>query len=114
MRLSITQSQNHENYPLNNSFPKIILQSPFSTCYIPVLLNDVNNIIKYATEFKMYHITYFNSLKAYIQSLDTREEIGKVNYGVDIPEEYQSNVLKSILLNRNNAQIESDNNENNA
>lgn len=73
---------------------------------------DINNIIRYATEFKMYHTTYFNSLKAYIQSLKSREDIGNINYGINIPEEYQSDVLKSILLNRNNTQIESDNNEN--
>lgn len=73
---------------------------------------DINNIIRYATEFKMYHTTYFNSLKAYIQSLKSREDIGNINYGINIPDEYQSDVLKSILLNRNNTQIESDNNEN--
>lgn len=62
---------------------------------------DVNNIIRYATEFKMYHTTYFNSLKAYIQSLNTREGIKEVSYGITIPSEYQSEVLKELIKKMN-------------
>lgn len=58
---------------------------------------DMDNIIQTATMFKTYHTTYYNSLKSYIQSLDTREEIGKVSYGMNIPDEYQSEVLKDLI-----------------
>ena len=58
---------------------------------------DMTNIIQMATIFKTYHTTYYNSLKSYIQSLDTREEIGKVSYGMNIPNEYQSEVLKDLI-----------------
>lgn len=58
---------------------------------------DMTNIIQMATTFKTYHTTYYNSLKSYIQSLDTREEIGKVSYGMNIPDEYQSEVLKDLI-----------------
>lgn len=58
---------------------------------------DMTNIIQMSTTFKTYHTTYYNSLKSYIQSLDTREEIGKVSYGMNIPDEYQSEVLKDLI-----------------
>jgi len=44
-----------------------------------------------------YHQTYFNSLKQYILSLDSTGDVSAVQYGMDIPEEYQSEVLKALL-----------------
>ena len=58
---------------------------------------DINIIITTATQFKTYQISYFNALKAYIESLDDMNEIGAITYGVDIPVEYQSDVLKVLL-----------------
>lgn len=60
---------------------------------------DISKVIKYATEFKTYHTTYYNSLKAYIQSIQDRESIRTITYGIDIPFEYQSDILKVILAN---------------
>lgn len=60
---------------------------------------DMLAIIQKATEFKSFQVTYFNALKAYIESLDSIEEIGAVEYGMDIPEEFQSDVLKALLEN---------------
>lgn len=60
---------------------------------------DINIIITTATQFKTYQISYFNALKAYIESLDDMNEIGAITYGVDIPAEYQSDVLKVLLAN---------------
>ena len=40
--------------------------------------------------------TYFNSLKTYINALDTIAEIANVTYGMEIPELFQNEVLKSI------------------
>lgn len=44
-----------------------------------------------------YHQTYFNSLKMYIMALNTITEIGKIYYGIEIPVEYQSEVLIALL-----------------
>lgn len=44
-----------------------------------------------------YHQTYFNSLKLYIMALNTLLEISEVFYGIDIPIEYQSEVLIALL-----------------
>lgn len=57
---------------------------------------DVRTIIAMATSFKTYHVSYFNALRAYIESLDTIESIMVVMYGTIIPEEYQSEVLKAL------------------
>jgi hypothetical protein len=57
---------------------------------------DMKAIIDKATEFKTYHISYYNSLKTYINSMETMEEISEVTYGIEIPQEYQSEVLKTL------------------
>lgn len=58
---------------------------------------DITLIIEMATQFKTYQVSYYNSLKAYIESLSTIDEIHAITYGNEIPAEYQSDVLK--LLN---------------
>lgn len=60
---------------------------------------DINTITSAATQFKTYQISYFNALKAYIESLDDMNKIGAITYGIDIPAEYQSDVLKVLLMN---------------
>lgn len=40
-----------------------------------------------------------NALKAYIESLDDMNEISAITYGIEIPAEYQSDVLKVLLAN---------------
>lgn len=62
---------------------------------------DIGLVIKTSTELKAYHTTYYNSLKLYIQSLDDREAIVDVYYGMSIPEEYESDVLKAFISNQN-------------
>lgn len=44
-----------------------------------------------------YQQTYFNSLKQYINSLSDIKEISEIKYGCEIPEEYQSEVLKTLM-----------------
>lgn len=61
---------------------------------------DIACITNYATQFKIYHVSYFNSLKAYIEALEDVTEISSIEYGTDIPEEYQSEVLKALLQQR--------------
>ena len=57
---------------------------------------DMKAIIDKATKFKTYHTSYYNSLKTYINSMETMEEISAVTYGIEIPQEYQSEVLKTL------------------
>ena len=47
--------------------------------------------------FVTYHQAYFNSLKIYINSISEIETVGSVTYGMEIPAEYQSEVMQSIL-----------------
>lgn len=58
---------------------------------------DLQAVLTEATSHKTYHTSYFNSLKAYINSLDNVDDIVKVEYGMVIPVEYQSDVLQAIL-----------------
>lgn len=58
--------------------------------------SDINLIINGATAFKTYHTTYYNALKNYINHLNTVEEIAAITYGIELPLEYQSDVLKAI------------------
>ena len=45
----------------------------------------------------MWHITYFRDLRIYIRSLQTKEEVEAVTYGMDIPQEYQSEPLRAMI-----------------
>lgn len=44
-----------------------------------------------------WHVTYFRDLRIYIRSLQTKEEVEAVVYGMDIPAEYQSEPLKAMI-----------------
>ena len=57
---------------------------------------EMKQIVAAATQFKMYHTTYYNALKAYINSLDNIGDIAAVTYGMELPQEFQSDVLKAI------------------
>lgn len=57
---------------------------------------DMMRIISAGIYHKKYQITYFNSLKNYINSMDNMVDISEAFYGMAIPEEYQSEPLKDI------------------
>lgn len=57
---------------------------------------EINTIIAAMNNHKIYHTTYYNALKAYINSLETIEEISAIAYGTPIPDEYKTEVLKVI------------------
>lgn len=59
---------------------------------------DINKIIETATNLKIYQTTYYNSLKTYINALETIEEIAAIEYGIPIPEEYKSDALKILEM----------------
>lgn len=62
-------------------------------------INDMENVIHTATVFKTYHTTYYNSLKEFIESIQDRNEVSNIYYGITIPNEYQSEILKELLSN---------------
>lgn len=43
-----------------------------------------------------YHTTYYNTLKAYVNSLENEKDILAIQYGDEIPEEYQTAILKNL------------------
>ena len=57
---------------------------------------EINQLAEAAAAFKVQHTTYYNSLKTYINALETIEEISAITYGVEIPDEYKSDVLKVL------------------
>ena len=57
---------------------------------------QMKSIIEKATGFLTYHITYFRDLRIYINNLSSKEEIEAVEYGIQIPNKYKSDVLKDL------------------
>lgn len=60
-------------------------------------IDDVLLILKQANWHRLYHTTYFNNLKSYINTLEDIDVIYRLHYGAEIPEEYQTEALKSLL-----------------
>lgn len=58
---------------------------------------DILTICKTADAHIDYQRAYFNSLKTYLQELQDVKTITTIQYGNQIPEEYQSDVLKAML-----------------
>lgn len=59
---------------------------------------EMQQIIHAAMSHVSYHTTYCNSLNVWINEAETKEELGSIFYGADIPEEYQSEVLKDYIV----------------
>lgn len=57
---------------------------------------DILSIAAKATELKMYHTSYFNSLKNWVNSMTDIAKICSVAYGDQVPAEYCSDVLSSM------------------
>lgn len=57
-------------------------------------VQDISAVISYATTFKTYQVSYHNALKMYVESLDNIADISNVQYGMEIPEQYLSDVLR--------------------
>lgn len=58
---------------------------------------DITTIVSTATAFKTFQVSYYNALRAYVESMTDITSIGVVTYGIAIPEEYQSDVLKALI-----------------
>ena len=61
---------------------------------------DMKTITDTCMNWVAYHVTYFRDLRIYIRSLADKETIKAIQYGDDIPFEYQSEVLQSMLAER--------------
>jgi len=58
---------------------------------------DMALITAAAMAYVTWHVTYFRDLRIYIRSLTAKEDVEKVFYGMDIPEKFQSEVLKELI-----------------
>ena len=61
---------------------------------------DMTKITETAMSYVTWHITYFRDLRIYIRSLENKEDVEQVTYGMDIPETYQSEPLKAMLAQK--------------
>lgn len=57
---------------------------------------DMKKIVETALFHVTYHTTYFRDLRIYIRSLQDKAQVEVVKYGVEIPEDYQSEPLKAM------------------
>ena len=59
---------------------------------------DMQSIIQAAMWHVSYHTTYCNAINMWIAGCQEQEEVTEIFYGADVPEEYQSEVLRAYLL----------------
>lgn len=59
--------------------------------------DDMKLITGMAMSYVTWHVTYFRDLRIYIRSLQDKGEIESVTYGMEIPEEYQSEPQKAMI-----------------
>ena len=59
---------------------------------------DMQAIITTAMWHVSYHTTYCNALNMWVAGTETADDLQQIFYGADVPEEYQSEVLKAYLL----------------
>ncbi len=57
---------------------------------------DMKIITQVALTFITFHTTYIKDLKIYLNSLDDKESVEAVTYGMTVPEEFRSEVLKAL------------------
>lgn len=54
------------------------------------------SLVATATNWKLYHESYYNSMRVYINALEDADTISGITYGDPVPEEYQTDVLKLL------------------
>lgn len=59
-------------------------------------VEEINQIISAANTFKIYHTSYYNALKSYVNTLESIEAVIAITYGTPIPDEYKSDVLMAL------------------
>lgn len=58
---------------------------------------DMQLITSAAMAYVSYHTTYCNAVNMWIAGCETADEIQQIYYGADVPEQYQSDVLKAYI-----------------
>ena len=58
---------------------------------------DMQLITSAAMAYVSYHTTYCNAINMWIAGCESTEEVQAIYYGADVPEEYQSDVLKAYI-----------------
>lgn len=58
---------------------------------------DMALVTSTALSYVAWHVTYFRDLRIYIRSLETKEDVYAVTYGMNIPIEYQSEPLQVMI-----------------
>ena len=59
---------------------------------------DMQTIITKVMWHVSYHTTYCNALNMWVAGTETADDLQQIFYGADVPERYQSEVLKAYLL----------------
>lgn len=59
---------------------------------------DMSDIVKAFRKHVLYHTTYFNVIKQYIESLTDVEAIKTLNYGTDVSAAVKNPALRQILM----------------
>lgn len=67
---------------------------------------EMQMIVETALAFVTYHTTYCNALNIWVSALEDIDMVNGVAYGCDVPEGYQSEVLKDILAGIDNGVVE--------
>lgn len=57
---------------------------------------DMALIVTTAMQYVSYHVTYFRDLRIYINSLEDKGLVEGATYGMVIPDEFQSDILKDM------------------
>ena len=75
-------------------------QSDNGVCRI-FTATEIAQIYVAAQNMIMSQIIYHNGLKSYVQNLNTIEEISMVNYGMELPEPYLTEVNEKLTIAQN-------------
>lgn len=58
---------------------------------------DMKMITGVAMSHVTWHVTYFRDLRIFIRSLQGKDEVGTVTYGMELPSEFRSEPLKAMM-----------------
>ena len=101
-RFTLTKENRLSIYSLQS----ILLSGQASIPYMDndscILLSttEIQNLLTKANNHTIYNKLYLNSLKSYIKSLNDINAISKIEYGIEIPEEYQTDVLRQLIASK--------------
>lgn len=83
---------------LNNGEEYFVYHATNQPCQI-YGKDDMSKIIRAFRKHVLYHTTYFNAAKQYVNSLVDIEKVNLFSYGTDISESVENTVLRQIIKN---------------